>query len=234
MAIAVGVHASKATASGTTAVTTGVTTTSGSTIVLFAHWGSEVFSSIADSKGNTWTIIGAELNASSHKSRAYYCANVTGGASHTFTLTLSTSGAPTIYMCEFTGAATTSPIDQSGSGNDTSSPYTTTGLTTTQANEALITFAGGNSGSNPATHAESGLGSSTIQENITNGSSFWTGAIATKIVSATGTYTPSWTESGASSMHVYLVTVKEAAAAGLIVNPFSGRGGAAGQPVVVA
>lgn len=221
MAISIGVSAS---AAGTaTSITTGaVTTTTGSCLLLFMNWSSATFTSVTDSKSNSWTQVSTELNASSHKTRCYVCYNATGGASHTFTLTLAASNDLNLFMVEIPGAATSSGVDQAGRTSDSSSPFTTTGLTTTQANEALVTFISGNSSSNPATHAETGLGSSTIQQNITNGALYWVGALATKLVSATGTYTPSWTENGSSNAHVWLVTVKEAAAGGFIVNPFNG------------
>lgn len=233
MDIAIGVHTGVATGGATTLTTGSLTTTSGSLVLVGASWDSTpTFTSITDSKSNSWSIVGSELNASSHKSRVYVAHNITGGSSHTFTLTVSASAVATLFVCEFTGADTASAVDQQGRRNDTSSPFTlAAGLTTTQANEALWSMVVGNSSSPTATHAESGLGSSTIQDEITNGSLYWTGAQATSIKSATGTFNPSWTENGATNAHVWLVTIKEAAAAAGVFNIMSGRGGAAAQPL---
>lgn len=205
----IGVKASNASSSASSLATPSRTTTSGSTLFAFVWWSSAPFTSITDSKSNTWTQIGAEQTGSAHKSRLYYAKNITGGAGHTVTLNLGSADGCSIIMIEITVADTVSPIDQSDQRDDTTSPFTlAAGLTTTQASEVLLSFLAGTSSSNPATHAESGLGSSTIQDEVLNGSTFWTGAVATKEVTSTGTFNPSWTESGATTGHVYLVTVK--------------------------
>lgn len=210
MAVSIGIHGSNASASTAAIATPSSATTSGSTLVVAANWGSVNFSSIVDSASNSWTQIGSEISASSHKSRAYYAKNITNSGTHTVTVNLSGADAATIFIAEILSADTTNPLDQNGARDDTgASPYDlAAGLTTTFADEALISFFFGNSGSNPATHGESGLGSSTIQDEVTNGTTFWTGACATAIKASTGTFNPSWTETGASSGHVYLVTIK--------------------------
>lgn len=210
MAIAPGVHASNASASTASLATAGVATqATGSTFVIGVGWGSAAFTSVADNKGNTYSIIDAEISASAHKTRLYYCENGVGGAGHTSTLTLGSADACTIFFLEITGGLTASILDQHIGRDDTTSPYTlAVGLTTTQDDELLVAFLFGDSGSNPATHAESGLGSSTIQEDVTNGTTFWTGCMATQVVAATAAYNPSWTESGATDSHVWLATFK--------------------------
>lgn len=221
MAIGIGVSSKGRNGSTSSLATTGVATqATGSIILACAIWNStETFSSIADNKGNSanYVQIGAELTLTGAKARLYYCKNAAGGAGHTVTFTVSALSNILVLMTEITGADTAAPLDQSNGRNDTSSPFTlAAGLTTTQANEALVSPLFGSSGSNPATHAETGLGSSTIQTGAeeTNGASFWTGAIATALKSATGTFNPSWTETGGSNSILWLATYKEAAAAG--------------------
>lgn len=217
MAIAVGATSKGRSASTTSQATTGVTTqASGSAFVVAFIWDTGNFSSIADSKSNTYTQIGTEqVNSDSAKIRAYYVENGTGGSSHTATVNLSVASPITVLFAEITGGLTSGILDQSDIRWDTASPYTlAAGLTTTQAAELLLSFLGGNSGSNPATHAESGLGSSTIQIEETNGASFYTAAIATSIKSSTGTFNPSWTETGSTKGGVMLATLKEAAGGG--------------------
>jgi hypothetical protein len=234
VAIAVGVTSKGR--SGTTAsqATTGVTTqASGSTFIVAAIWDTTTFSSISDSKGNTYTQIGTEGNwgLAPGRARLYYCQNGIGGASHTATVALSGSTSLLVMFLEIIGGALTGILDQSGQARDTATPFTlTAGLTTTQPNELLVSFLGGTSGSNPATHAESGLGSSTVQAAAeeTNGASFYTGALATAVKSAIGTYNPSWTEAGnTTDAQVFLATFRELTAgigARKSTRTFPGRG----------
>jgi hypothetical protein len=64
----------------------------------------------------------------------------------------------------------------------------------------------------------------------TNASANWTGAVARSHKTATGTFNPSWTSSGASNTAVFLETLKEAGGGGgggIVCNPLSGRCGTA-------
>lgn len=224
MAIAVGATSKGRSNSSSSQATTGVTTqATGSTFVVGAIWGADVtFSSISDSKSNSYTQIGSEVSngttSANFRCRLYYSQNGAGGASHTATVNLSSTEVITVVFLEITGGLTSGILDQSNGVRDTSSPFSlAAGLTTTQAAELLLSLFGGVSGSNPATHAESGLGSSTVQSAAeeTDGTQFWTAALATAIKSATGTFNPSWTESGnTTDSAVFLATFKEAAAAG--------------------
>ena len=224
MTIAVGATSKGHSNSSSSLATTGVTTqASGSIFVVAVIWGATAtFTSITDSKSNTYTQIGTEISNGStganYRARLYYKENGTGGSSHTATINLSTAEVVTILFAEITGALTSSALDQSDGRRDTSSPFTlAAGLSTAQADELLLSFLGGVSGSNPATHAESGLGSSTVQSGAeeTDGSQFWTGAIATAVKSSTGTFNPSWTESGnTTDSAVFLATFKASAAGG--------------------
>lgn len=201
----------KVTGSGVTSVTTPDVTTqsSGSLIVYFLHWGTETYSNLTDSKSNTPTQIQTEANASSHKSRLYYKENAVGGANHNATFTVGSAGSPTLYLYEGIGIKTSGSLDTSDVRDDTSSPFTlASALTQAQADSLLFTATGGNSSNPSATHAESGLPSTTIHQELTNGSTQWTGAIGTDIVSSTASRNPSWTENGSSSNHVWLAIFK--------------------------
>lgn len=188
-----------------------ITINNTSTVVVGVTWGSAAFTSITDSAGNTYTQIGSEVAAGARKSRLYYAQNVTGG-SLTFTATVGSTDDISFSVVELRGMKTTGVLDQTGTSlNDASSPYALgTGITTTQADEILVAFLAGDSGSNPATHAETGLTGSnnTIQTQITNGSVAWPTALAAAIKSSTGTYNCSFTESGAGSGHVHMASFK--------------------------
>lgn len=227
MTIAAGVSAKGRTGSGSAAVTASVTTSvAGSIFVCACYWGgSQTFVSLGDTKGNVYTQIGTEQTSGTDKSRLYYIENGVGGAGHVATLTVSGTTGVTLLMQEITGGLTSGSLDQNGARTDAASPFTlAAGLTTVQADELLITALFGDSGSNPGTHAETGLGLSTIQAEETDGTTFWTGAEATAVKSATGTFNPSWTESGATAGMVFLATFKAAIAAGITVKNLAAMG----------
>jgi hypothetical protein len=222
MAGAIGATSKARTGSGTNVVINLGTTVTGSTIVADFGWSGGAFSSIVDSKGNSYSLVDSQVavgSADAH--RRYECVNATGGASHTITFTIASTGAITGLGVELQGVVTVSARDQSADRADTASPFTlAAGLTTTQADEILVAGIFGNSGSNPATNAETGIGGMTIQTlaQELDGSSFFAGCIATKIVSATGTFNPSFTQTGATGASVHLSTYKVAAAGGTIFN----------------
>lgn len=217
MTAAVGIAVS-GTGTGTATTATGNSQATGSTFYIFMFWDSfATFTSVADNMGNSgnYTLVGTEQTVDSMKSRLYKCVDGAGGTGHTATVVVSGAAVPTVFLIEVTGCDTASPVDQSDRRPDSASPFTlAAGLTTTQANELLLTFLCGNSGSNPATHAETGLGSSTIAVQRTNGTVEWTGAAAWSYKTSTGTFNPSWTQSGGTEAIVYLETLKEAGGGG--------------------
>lgn len=124
--------------------TSAITTTSGNLGVLEGGW----FDSpgtptgvFTDSKSNTWTTSIAEhREASRVGAMEGYNANLTGGASHTFTLTIGASSPyPTIAYIEISGHAA-SPFDKSGTVDDQTGTTHTTSSTGTlsQAKEFII------------------------------------------------------------------------------------------------
>jgi len=200
MGVAVGVH-SKGVTSGGAAVTGAVDTqTAGSTFVVVAIWDNGTFTSIADNKGNSanYSLIGSEqAGGALSKMRVYRCENGIGGTGHTATITCSTP-VVTAFFVEITGANSASfDAGSAAQASDASSPFTVTSGTLSQPAECVVAVCGADSASNPATIAESS--GFTIQESELNGSTFWTGGIATKITAATTALTPSFTSSGSGT-----------------------------------
>lgn len=239
MAIAVS-QGAKGRAAGVGNIASGaITTAAGSTLVTVFVWDTGTFSSLVDSKSNSWTQIGTELTfGTSGRARAYFSALTSTGASHTVTITQSSTSSMAIFVIEVTGEAA-SPFDKSANVVDATSPFAS-GLTaaTTQAAELITGLFIGNSGSNPATHAISATSTPTagwaitVAAEETNGASFYTGAIASVVVAATAQYQSAWTETGASSGAVWTATFLEAAggAAIRIIFPYDmdGMGGGMG------
>lgn len=141
----------------------------------------------------------------------YYKANAASeSGAKTWTCTTHTGVASLgVVMAEFSGIATSSPLDQSTGTADTSTTATTcsTGTTgsTTQADElAVAAYQGGSTLGSPSN-------SFAIQDQ-TAGANFI--ALATKTLSATGTVTTSATYSTGSSNAGCVATFKAAAGGG--------------------
>lgn len=241
MAIAVGQSQKGGTGGATSASTTAVATTATGSIITGAmvFQGTAAATAFNDNKSNTYTIINAEQTvdtSNAAKIRAYYKENAAGGAGHTTTSHTTTSQPQTVAMIEITGAETSSALATSNGGTDTTSPFgNAVSITPAAGNYLLVAYFGGNSGSNPATHAESQGFTIVSNTNETNGATLWTICIAVKSVVANGStaYTAQFTETGASQGGIILAAFKElAAAGGIVINPFSGIGGAAARPLI--
>lgn len=201
--------------------TTGVVTQPGSALVALLVWdSSSTFTSISDTinggaSGNTWVLIGSEQTYSTARTRAYYVTNANGGSNHVVTFTPSASCNCVILFVEITGIPASDAVDGTPSFvADASSPFTSGNVTTSTAGAMLVGGLVCNSGSNPATHAISSATPSsgwTIQSGAeeTNGASFYTGCLATQVVSSTGTYNSGFTESGGSDSSVLLIAFKQ-------------------------
>ena len=196
-----------ASSNGTAVTTASVTTaSSGSGIVLSIDYYSagSTFVSVSDSKGNSWVQIGSEIvdTTSTVAMRRYYAANATGGTGHTFTLTV--SGSTRISSIAVTEITTTAgsgvTLDQSAQTQDNTSPFASAGITTTVADEFLLSSWTSQGDSGTYTHTAGN--SFTKLANETNGSDFFPIGTGYRIVSSTGTYNGSWTTTGGSSAAV--------------------------------
>ena len=237
MSIAVGVHTKlQDTVYNKTVHTTPAVTTqaSGSTFVVFAII--PVAASFAastpftDSKSNTYTQIGSEVNTGNCKTRLYYCQNGSGGSSHTFTVTTVGQTYATVYAIEVTGGATSGILDKSPAGlYDTSSPFTSdvTG-TTSQANELLLGFVGTDTPSGTETIT---WGNSFTQVDADGNSAYVTGGSAKRNVTSAASYQVSITSSVATAAWCWIISLKEATS-GTIITPTVGALAAAGVAAV--
>lgn len=206
-----------AVAGTTTAASASVTTAaSGNAIRVGCAYNSGTFVSVTDNKGNSYTDFVTESvdGPGGMSSRVVGCDNASGGAGHIITLTTTASGLPTM-MADVTTGADSPPTDKTIAGNlvTGAGPFagTTTG-TLAQANERVITWIFTNTGGT-ANHVLGGtvFVSGDRDTQFTNGSSQWTGAKASKIVSATTALIPSWTEaSGTNRATMMTVSLKEA------------------------
>lgn len=188
---------SQSTTGGATSVTGGITTTSGNLVVVTILFNSTtaVFTSVTDSNSNTWTLAAGPISGGTTACtmRQYYAKNITGGASHTFTLTLDTSAVPRgIHVVEISGASTTAPFDAAGTASDlVSTSHTVSTTAPTAFNNEIVVAAIGSCMSGFITTFPSGTPSGYTLQNQTSNFSTNNRAFSdyTKIVSTTGTQT---------------------------------------------
>jgi hypothetical protein len=221
MAINIGQSSKGATASATSQATSAVATAATGSIIIGGGAFQGTFSSLTDNKSNSpYVQVDSERvidTANAAKIRMYYFQNAAGGSGHTTTLATTTAQPITALMAEITGAALTGALIASNGGNDTSSPYgNAVSITPAAGNYLLMAMFGGNSGSNPATQAETQGFTILSAAQETNGATFWTACLAYKIVTADGVtaYTAQFTESGATEGAVILAAFAEAASGG--------------------
>jgi hypothetical protein len=191
MAIDAALVGTRASGAGASLTTGSGTTTTGSTFAIAISFDNTVtISTVADSKGNTYTIAGSvqQDGSISHKKALYYCQNGTGGSGHTATVTFSGGSFGTVYLIEVTGAATAS-FDKTAQGADNASPYTVTLPTLSQADEVIITIHGSRQGGS-VTYASS---NTTILSQESDGDNYWTSVVSKVVVASTTAFSPSFT-----------------------------------------
>ena len=195
---------STTTASATTAA-------SGSTFIVCVA-GQTNSPTISDSKANSYSLVAncsvdADLGASPGRTRMYVCVDGTGGSGHTFTAS-GTNGYYSVFAFEITGGDLVDPEKESASQNDTSTPFTDPGITTSVANSLLVAFMQCDCSGTAVITAGNSF---TKQDEKTDGANVWVSAVATRIVSSTGTYNSTWTETNsASEANVLIAAFAEA------------------------
>lgn len=132
--------------------------TAGNLLVAVVCWthASNTLSSIADTDGNTWTrATGSKIDTGSDNAEIFYAENIGGHATNVVTATFSANVQfRRIVVLEYSGAATSSAFDTSGTGSAASATSATTAaLNTAQAAEVLVAGSGNDSGHTYASDA---------------------------------------------------------------------------------
>ena len=221
MAIGIGAHTHTATGFAFVSPATSLTTTTGSTIwlgiAIYGGPGGGAFSSITDSKGNTYSLCGTEVTdamglGANLRFRRMRSENITGGSGHNIQVNVTNNSGITVWVVEVTGAATAS-FDQQAQQRDTSAVGNfTSGDTPTlaQAAELLIGFCIDDSSTSGDTFT-AGNGFTKLDEE-TDGNSFITGCSAYKIVATTTGDHSDFVSVQATMMEVSVDTFKDATA----------------------
>lgn len=174
--------------------------------------------SITDASGNTWTVgtRGAVSGGTNTRLEAWYCANA--ASTTRITVNSGTSQVNSWSVLEFSGVATTTPLDVASGDNSATASSTTVAtpsITTANASDLLIAAA---HFPQTTTTAPSGWTALTDYDYSTTGS----GRGAYQVVSATGTYSASWTAGSAVAAGVLTLAFK-AGAASAQTKTLSGR-----------
>jgi hypothetical protein len=157
-------------------------------------------SSVTDSKGNTYTLAAGPTTINGWgKLYTYYASNIVGGSGAiTVTVTLSGStGYTVVYATEYAGVAASSPVDQTSTAAGYSTSIASGSRTTTQVSELIYGFA--------ASDVTATASSPLTQRSGTDGH-----FIADRIVSATGSYQVTGTNSAWNGWACQMVTFKGA------------------------
>jgi len=160
-------------------VTLGTSVTTGNLVIVgITAWNQSIpTSTVHDSKGNTYTRILEAVNTSTNDHAAiFYAKNVTGGSSFTVSSTISNV---TISVHEYSGVATSSPLDQFASQTGFSATPTSGNVTTTIDHELYfgLAWSGGHGDTWTATS------SFTLREQETDNNTYERHATEDKVVS---------------------------------------------------
>ena len=128
---------------GSTSVTLNAPTVAGNTIVAYLIWNNTGSAAVSDSRRNTFVGAGSPLSwGSGYSAQVFYATGIVGGTD-TVTATFRTpvTSFGVLYVHEYTGISTTSPVDVTVSASGSSGSLNS-GLATTTAGNDLIFGAG--------------------------------------------------------------------------------------------
>ena len=204
-----GISVGGSTASGTTVTTaSGTSASSGSTFLVGISFDNpSSITSVSDSKGNTYTLVGSVVNnaTGAFKSAVYKCENGTGGASHTATVVINPANTISLHLFEVDGG--TPIVDVSNEGTDGATPWQSPSVTQTYPLETLVSY---------ITTDGTTAGTFTAQAGMTKGASFidsgvtvWPSGFATVTTNVAGGRIGSWTDTSTSAnAAVHIIALK--------------------------
>jgi outer membrane protein assembly factor BamB len=114
--------------------------TAGNLIVVYVVWDNADTVKVSDTTGNTYTAATVRQTFGGHWSaQVFYASNILGGpdkVTAAFSTSITTFGI--VYLHEYSGLATVSPVDVSASATGTSASMSSGAVTTTQADDLLF------------------------------------------------------------------------------------------------
>ena len=214
MALSPGVSAVASHASSAT--TSAVTTTANSGIEIIVTATGTTAPTVSDAingaaTGNTWTQIGSRAEVASYPGSIWHFKNESGarGALHTFT---AAAGDVSILVQEVLGDSPVVDVSTEGTDNG-ASPWDSPTLTPTAPDFLLVAGIGTNSAGSTETYTAGN--SFTRQQQVQNGSLYWTCAVGTRVVTGgSGSYNSSWTAAYAPTSSGHTITAWKEASGG--------------------
>ncbi|MBK7842833.1 MAG: hypothetical protein IPJ71_03925 [Bdellovibrionales bacterium] len=190
----------------TNTISTGAFTSSTNQSNLLICWlsynsATESVSSISDTHGNTYAKAAGPLTGTGsiagYRQEIWYAANINGGSGLDVTATLSSTfnASKDISCHEYSGAATSSPIDQVVETTGSGANATTANMTTTSANQMIFS-------------AVIYQGTGTGGPGHTQRSSLHTNCSQDRIVGAAGSYNASFTNLGGETWAAQAISVR--------------------------
>lgn len=207
-------------ASGTGTTTANISTaTAGSTFLLGVICDIGKFTSAGDNRGNVYTsVTTSPFNGAFSEARLFFVQNGTGSSTHNFWASTNAATGVEVFGGELVNVVTSGSFSDRGVAIDIASPFVSPTISTAAA--SLVSLLAGNSASSVANNSSTTF-STVVQE--TNGVNFYCGAIGTRLNVSSGTYNASWTQGGAQSTAVFIVSflTSSAGAAAFDVTPYS-------------
>lgn len=206
----------------TSITTPSITTTSANALSALACYTSTSNSggTLSDSKTNTWTEVptdSPQVTSSGHCAiRVYNAKNISGGASHTFTWTLSSADFPSMIVVESSGRDTTAPLNAHGGYAESGTGTSHSGATVTaSASDDVLLMNCDDSGGAEVFTATSPF---SIPTNGTNGDGTQYNVSHTQNDDnvSSGSITPQWTTSRAIVSAGLTITLKAASGGGFV------------------
>lgn len=190
----------------TAAITTQAT---GSTfLVFFVTQNGVTVNSVTDSKSNVYTLVDSEVETNDGtKHWVYKSEDGTGGASHTFTLTLASGSIFQVAGVEITDAGA---VDTNNSTYDSSTPFNCA-VTTSEADTLIVAASHTGAGAG-GTYTANGGFTEFLEDNASAVAQI---VLASRAAATANSYDPAWTHSTRNEHASLTVAVKSAVAAGV-------------------
>lgn len=195
--------------------TTGAIDTTGANflvVCIASNLGSSSFTSLTDSKSNTWQVALNWTSNSGDFIRIMYAENPTVGTGHTFSLNYSSSAFTVLCAAAYSGMATASTIDKTATGTGNSTSLLTSATATTAQSEELLIGTGTLSAGADSTFSAGTNYTIRTQQGFASSGAI--GFLEDRIVAATGTYTASATWGGSSGVWVAGIATFKGASGG--------------------
>ena len=183
---------------GSSATTSGATSTSGARFAVCVAWDAGIsISSVSDNKGNSYSAVGtAQADGNGGLLQWYYSAGGSAGASHTVTVSLSGTGYPSVSHYQLTDAETSAHSGSARGQDSGGQPFTLASGTLPTGNWAVLAACSNNTGSDGAYSANASTPTATLLHSEGTVSSYWTHGVSRMLSSGSSAVTPSFNRSG--------------------------------------